>query len=1505
MARRWWVRGIVWTGVGFSTLIGVLLFILVLVTQSAFGRERVRQIAVRVAQGYLLGSLHLGALRFGPGCALAIDSAALRDPDDSLLVSLGPTRATCAFGPLVRGQLIITSLDVARPNVVARQTPSGVWNWSRAIKPDTSPPQPSSGGPPRVVVAGPVRLTGGAVVLEVPWAPPDSLRGAARDRAIESALATRATIIRRSGNALLRRREFRGIVIDASLVRTEIGDTTVIAQLNRLAVASVDPAITVHRIAGRIALFGSSVDLDLPTVAFNESTASARGHVDWSASGMPAINATVTADTLAFADLASFVPDLPSSGGGRLQLTMKSDGGESPTEYQVSGADLRTTRSVVRGGVKLELSASNELTISEVALDLAPLHTDLLNVLAPGALPAEVRGGLSGRLVARGSAKGALRVESLDARYADEAVPGSVSRVTARGMVTLGGAAGISFSRLALAVDPVDARTVVRIVPALAPLSGRLVGSVTLDSTFEHLRFSDADLRYAEGTAAPLRVTGGGNVVLGDVPRFDVTLNAQPFSPAALARSYPALATVPTIEARVEVRGSAQDLTFATTTTSAAGSASLAGRYRSDASGVAIRATGKVHDVDPRAASGRTDVPAGSLAADIDVDLAGKDFKTLRGSAALTNFAGTVSGVTMDSSIARLALTDTRVLAESVLVATSAGSVSARGALGLHGDVRDTLSVTASASLANLAPLLRALGAVDSVKPDSAGGTGTAGSVLDSLGGTVTARARVVGSLDSLDADGELVADSVASPFANAKRAHATWSMVGLRSKPRGQATLQADSLATSGVHFASATVRARSDDGDVWHVSLGTADTDRPGGGANARIATQADTLAVDVDSLVVRVPGTDLSLTKPTRFRRAGDGTIVLDTLQLRGTRGSVITASGIYRDSGSVAVSLDLANAPALVPGPGGPADSVRVLLDGIVRLDGTAQAPRATADLRAHVADDDSLPIDSVVAHVKYANGRAQASIDAHADTRSVVSGRADGAMQLSLSPFKAAVLDEPLTGRFAIDSLYLPDIARIVPGARLTAGVLRTDITLSGTMKEPRAVGTASLAGGAALIGALGVQVHDANASLQLASDRITIEKVSVRAGKDPEGSAELTGTLALVDSGRIELHLRTASMPVMRVPTTADLDVTSNLQLVGPYARPTLSGRITVDRGVLRLPDMGRAGVVGVDDTAFVRLVDSLAPARIERASAPLERLAIGDVQVVMGPNVWLRSAEASVQLGGSIGLEAAAPGPGVEKGQIALRGRLVTQRGNYRLNIGAFTRSFELEQGSVQFTGEPELNPKLDINALYSREGSDELTATSAGRAPKVRAHLGGTLERPVLTFSSADSKLTQAELMSYLVTGQTNSDVGNTVDQSVLTSELVASATGALAQRLAGGMFDVVNVTPGATNDQDKGSTAADAFSASRLGVGKQLSNRLFLKVDAGLCALTGGASADLGQTLGVSLDYRFRRGVHGSVSSAPSTNGSTCANQAAGRGTALTPRQWGVDFNRIWRF
>jgi hypothetical protein len=1311
--------------------------------------------------------------------------------------------------------------------------------------------------------------------------------------------------------ALVRRRELTGITIDAPMIRTAIGDTTALARLNQISVTLSDPPLTVHRIAGRIALVGQAAHAELPVVAVGASALHASGRVDWSAAGLPAIDALVVADTLAFADVAPLVSNVPSTGGGAFQLAIQTAGGRSGMEYRITSANLHTTQSAIRGDLTIRLDSANTVGIDDVALDLDPVHTDLLRVLAGDAIPRALRGALTARVVAHaGTSARALRIDTLAARYRDEAVPGSSSRVTGHGSVTLGGADGIAFSRLVLSADPVDARTVAHVVPQLAPLSGHLTGTVTLDSALQRLRITGADLRYSERGAPPARVTGRASVNLRDAPEFDVALDARPFAPAALARTAPGLATLPNLDGHIEARGTAQDVSFSVRGRTVGGSLALVGRYRDAPTGVALRVTGNVRGANPRLATPDGRLPNGQVDADMDVDLSGPSASSLRGTATVSMLSGTVGGITIEPSAARVALTESTVVADSVIIATSSGIMRAHGALGLRSPVRDTMAVTASLSLAGLAPLLRAAGVGHSVVGDSAR-TREPG-VLDSLGGEVTARVRMIGSLDSLDADADIEGRDVTSPAFKTPRVRATATVAGIRSRPRGRVSVHVDSVSAGTMRFAAVTADASSDDGERWRVSLGSAGTDNPGGNAHAVVSVRGDTVAIQLDSLAVQLPATRLHLVRPARFERDGSGAITLDTLELRGARGTLLALSGAYRDTGAIALALDMRDAPVFVPASTSPGDSLRVLLNAAVRVEGTARVPRGTARVLARVAPLDSIKVpgalDSLVADVAYADEHARVSVDVHSGTRSVVVARVDGPVQLSLSPFKTELVDEPLTGRLSIDSLALADIASFLPGMRPTAGVLRVGVQLSGTARAPRAVGKASLNAAAARIDALGIEVHGANATLDLASDRVTITNAALRAGKDPEGHAELSGVLGLTDTSRVDVRLRTTTMPVMRLPETADLDVTTDLRLTGPYVKPTLTGEITVDRGVLRLPDMGRAGVVGVDDTAFVRLVDSLAPAPIERAtSSPLERVEIGGVRVVMGPNVWIRSAEASVQLGGSIALEHAAPGPDVRDGQIALRGALVTQRGNYRLNIGAFTRSFELERGSVQFTGEPELNPRLDINAVYSRESAENVGA-SAARAPKVRAHLGGTLELPVLTLSSADAKLSQAELMSYLVTGQASFALGDAANEAMVTGELVATATGALAQRLAGGHFDVVNVTAGATSTdrEDTHATAANAFTASRLGLGKQLTNRVFLKVDAGLCALTSGTtSSDLGQTLGVSLDYQFNRRLLGSVSSAPSTNGASCANQAAGRGTALTPRQWGLDFDRAWRF
>jgi autotransporter translocation and assembly factor TamB len=667
-----------------------------------------------------------------------------------------------------------------------------------------------------------------------------------------------------------------------------------------------------------------------------------------------------------------------------------------------------------------------------------------------------------------------------------------------------------------------------------------------------------------------------------------------------------------------------------------------------------------------------------------------------------------------------------------------------------------------------------------------------------------------------------------------------------------------------------------------------------------------RGDTVSIGIDSLVLRLPGSELRLARPTRFSFDSSGSVVIDTVELRGTRGAVFKLAGVVRDTGAIALSLDINNVPLHMAAAGTTLDSVRTRVDARVDVLGTAAEPRATLRSRVRLIDADSVSLDSIIANVTHEKGRTRLALAAHGQERGLLRINAEVPVELSLSPFKAVLTDDPLTGDIVIDSLWVPDVTRIIPGITATAGVLRMKLALSGTARHPRATGTTELQGVVARIPAIGIRVHDVNTKLELSPDRLTIS-ASARGGEKPVGQLELSGVLGLVDSARTDLRIRSSWMPVVRLADLADLDVSSDLRLVGTSAKPTLSGSITVDRGTIRLPEMGNSGIVGVDDSAFARLVDSLAPSRASRSARTpaFERLDVGRITVAMGPNVWLRSSEASIQIGGSIGLERAKVGEGVPGLGLALRGALTTQRGNYRFTVAHITRSFEIEEGAVTFTGEAEFNPRLDINALYEREGYDQSQGSAS--SPTVRLHVGGMLDRPTLTFSSADAKLSQSELMSYLITGQTHFALGD-VQEGAVTSELVAGATAGLAQRVAGGVFDVVDVTAGSSNSSsgDNRGAVASVFASSRLGVGKQLSNRVFLKVDAGLCALTGGnGSNELWQSFGVSLDYRINRGLLGSLSSAPSTNGANCSNQAGSRGTALAPRQWGFDFNRIWRF
>lgn len=133
-----------------------------------------------------------------------------------------------------------------------------------------------------------------------------------------------------------------------------------------------------------------------------------------------------------------------------------------------------------------------------------------------------------------------------------------------------------------------------------------------------------------------------------------------------------------------------------------------------------------------------------------------------------------------------------------------------------------------------------------------------------------------------------------------------------------------------------------------------------------------------------------------------------------------------------------------------------------------------------------------------------------------------------------------------------------------------------------------------------------------------------------------------------------------------------------------------------------------------------------------------------------------------------------------------------------------------------------------------------------------------------------------------------------------------------GVLQERL-GSAIDVFRIQTGiGQNAGDRTETARDAVFGSRVTFGKQLNERTFIGVDAGLCELnpwgnSGGdqsALAAFRNRLGLKVDHRLAHGFSVSAGYEPSAKEKQC-QEAGGQLAIQPPRQFGLDLFRTWSF
>jgi hypothetical protein len=363
----------------------------------------------------------------------------------------------------------------------------------------------------------------------------------------------------------------------------------------------------------------------------------------------------------------------------------------------------------------------------------------------------------------------------------------------------------------------------------------------------------------------------------------------------------------------------------------------------------------------------------------------------------------------------------------------------------------------------------------------------------------------------------------------------------------------------------------------------------------------------------------------------------------------------------------------------------------------------------------------------------------------------------------------------------------------------------------------------------------------------------------------------------------------------------------------------TLTGSMSVDRGTVFIPDIFAKELISLDDPELRNIVDTVALADhgiLPRApSRVVENLIVQDVPVSMGRDVTIRSSEANITLGGKVRITAARVRRGRDAGryQLALDGALQTVRGSYRLNAGPVQRTFEVEGGEIRFRGDPDPNlAEMDIRALHTVRTFSQSTARQDVR---VRVNIGGTLGSPRATFSTPDSvRVSDSDILSYLITGGPSSEIlgSGAGDLSTTAYRVALSSLGSvIGSRFSGGFCDDTRVSTAILDQYNRGirDVGSSLLSGSQINCAKQLGERVFFRIDAGLCSigqLVGqGGSSTLFDALGFKVDYRFNHGVTAAVGMDPSTNAALCTQNAVVRGFAPTPRQVGLDLFRAWQF
>jgi translocation and assembly module TamB len=396
--------------------------------------------------------------------------------------------------------------------------------------------------------------------------------------------------------------------------------------------------------------------------------------------------------------------------------------------------------------------------------------------------------------------------------------------------------------------------------------------------------------------------------------------------------------------------------------------------------------------------------------------------------------------------------------------------------------------------------------------------------------------------------------------------------------------------------------------------------------------------------------------------------------------------------------------------LAPGGGVPTGTASLRINGLSRTGLAAASTPIDIGLNASLGPSGAVA-KAVIVHAGKVEGRAQARI---------------GPIAPGATPLGERLLASPVFAQLRYNGPAQALWGLAGPEAIDVRGPLSIVADVTGTVGDPKLVGSLRSAGARVESAALGAVFDSVSLDARFANSRLEIVRFTGRAG--PGGTITGTGGVDLSAERGFPADIR-LSMKNAKLSDRDDFTAvaTGNVRIATDEYGGVISGKLTMDRATYRI---GRSNTVTVPALNVT-----------EKNTQVLGRPTV----TYLPPTRWLLNMQIKADrrlFVSGMGLEAEWRADVTVKGGATapeVTGRVELVRGDYDFA----GKRFNLTRGSIRFQGVFPPDPQIDISATSSQNG---FTA---------QIDITGTAQRPEIRFSSVPA-LPEDEVLSRVLFGE-----------------------------------------------------------------------------------------------------------------------------------------------------